>query len=388
MKGKIGRFAAFFALFLTLANSQIFAQDSQFGIGLKGTAARLEGDLDHSIISPMVSGFLRAMPIPYLAFDAEVGYASLNSNGYPNSAVNNFKTVMVPFELSAVFNFLPLGKVNPYVFIGGGGVWWKASADLPTGNNTTLQDDVDWFAKTGGGIEIRMSRGWGLSFGGTFRLASTDGLDQLTQGDEDDQVLGVYTGLTYYFNQNTGDRDHDHIPDALDLMPDVAEDQDGYLDHDGIPEKNPSPVAMTSVDSPLDGTSSSGPMVVHHLIDKAEAGKNLPIKANVYSNRELRVVAALYRPIGTRNWNVVKLKEEGQDLYKGEIPGYALTTDGLEYCVVAVDETLGGVGYSGLPSKPIDVQVSAGGKSWRIIGGIAGAAAISAASYLVIRKQD
>ena len=388
MQGKIGRLATLVVLLSGLVHSEAFAQGWQFGMGLKATASRLEGDLNDAIVSPMVSGFIRVMPTPYLAFDGEVGFSSLNSNGHPNPTYNDFKTTIVPVELSAVFSFLPLGKVNPYIFIGGGGVWWRAVADVSAGKNTTLEDDVGWFAKTGGGIEYRISRGWSFNFGGTFRLSSTDGLDQLRQGDEDDQVLDVYTGVTYYFNQSRDDRDHDGIPDELDLMPDVAEDRDGYLEHDGIPEKNPSPAAMRSGDASLDGVRGSAPMVIHYLVGRAEAGKDLPIKANVYSDMDLRVVAALYRPIGTRNWNVVKLQNEGENLYKGEIPGYAMTTDGLEYCVIAVDETLSGVGYSGLPSKPIYVRVSSGGKGWRFVGGIAGAAAIGAATYLVIRKQE
>ncbi|HEX9102325.1 MAG TPA: OmpA family protein [Polyangia bacterium] len=44
----------------------------------------------------------------------------------------------------------------------------------------------------------------------------------------------VYLGLVYA--RDTRDRDHDGIPDALDLCPDEPEDKDGYKDDDGCPD--------------------------------------------------------------------------------------------------------------------------------------------------------
>ena len=170
-------------------------------------------------------------------------------------------------------------------------------------------------------------------------------------------------------------------------MPDIAEDHDGYLDHDGIPEKNPNPIAMGSMDWPIGNDSNASPVVIHYIVQKAESGRNISIKSHVYSEKNLKVVAILYRPMGEPKWNVVRMDEQGNHLFQGEIPGYAVTTEGLEYCVVAVDETLSGIGYSGLPSKPIRVNISPSGKAWRFIGATFGAATIGSASYLVLRKQ-
>ena len=39
----------------------------------------------------------------------------------------------------------------------------------------------------------------------------------------------------------------------------------------------------------------------------------------------------------------MRMDERGRNLFQGEIPGYAVTGEGLEYCVVAVDETLSGI---------------------------------------------
>ncbi len=376
MKVKQTLFIAAVLLCLTTMTVTAISGERFLGIGFTTGLSRLEGDINGSQLSPLFMGHLRYLPIPYLAFNGEVGFSSLNTSN------SSFKTQIIPFELSAIFNFLPHSKVNPYIFAGGGGVFWKAKD-----NTGTLESNTDSFLKTGGGLEFFVSRNVGINLGATFRLSLTDNFDQLNQGDENDQILDVHAGVTFYLNNSRNDRDNDSIPDELDLMPEIAEDQDGYLDHDGIPEKNPNPIAMSSLGSPMGNNSNVSPIVIHHIVKKAESGRNIPIKSYVYSEKKLKVVATLYRPMGEPKWNVVRMDERDRNLFQGEIPGYAVTSEGLEYCVVAVDETLSGIGYSGLPSKPITVSVSPSGKAWRFIGATVGAATVGSASYLVLRKQ-
>ncbi|NIR51180.1 porin family protein, partial [candidate division KSB1 bacterium] len=184
------------AALCTFANVNLaFSGDWIYGIGFTAGVGRLEGDLRDPQISPLISGHLRVQPIPYLSFSGELGFSPLDSENHQNPAFTDFKTTIVPFELSAIFNFLPFKKVNPFVFAGGGGVYWEA-----TNNGTTLEDGVDSFLKTGGGLEFRLAPTIGVSMGATYRFSLTDAFDQLRQGDENDQVVDVYAGLTYYFN--------------------------------------------------------------------------------------------------------------------------------------------------------------------------------------------
>ena len=364
--------------------------DRAFGIGFNAGLSRLEGDLRNPRLSPLVSGHIRVLPTPYFGIDGELGYSALRAKNHSNPQFADFKTIAIPFEISAIFNFLPFRKVNPFVFLGGGGVYWNA-----TSNGSTIvvdgkeQDGLDSFLKTGGGLEFRLSRSFALNLGASFRYSLTDALDVIFSGDENDQVIDVHGGFTFYFSGSSNDRDGDRIPDELDLMAEIPEDRDGYLDHDGIPEKNPTRI-LSDGDGPLtaNGSDLSSPIVIHHLITEAVAGRTVPIKAAVFSNIDLRAVAILYRPMQTPNWNVAPMEEMAGNQYQGEIPGYAVTTDGLEYCVVAVDHTLSGIGYSGLPSKPINVNVAPPGRTWRILGGSLGAAALGTASYLILRKQQ
>lgn len=351
--------------------------DWGFGLGLQTGVSYLEGDAPDPKLSPMVQGYLRALPIPYVAFSGELGWSEMKAG--PSAA--DFSTLIVPFELSGIINFLPFAKVNPYVTLGGGGVFWKASAA-----GATLEENLDSFLKTGGGLEFRLNERLALDVGATYRMSLTDWFDQLSQGDENDQVLAAHVGMTYYFRKGEPDRDGDLIVDSRDSMPEIPEDHDGYLDHDGIPEKNVMPSQLTTTNADFQLNSSS-PMVFHRLTRRAEAGRSIPLKADVYSNKELRVVAVLYRPLGRFNWNVARMNSFGPTRYEGSIPAHNIRQGTLEYCVVAVDVSLSGIGYSGLPSMPIHIDVVPSGKPWRILGGVLGAAATGTASYLVVRKQ-
>lgn len=378
MKG-VTKYSAPVVLIVCCLTTNLWGGGWQYSIGLRSGIGRLEGDLNNSAISPMGSGYARVLPLPFLAIEGSAGFSSLNTTNSPQ----NFRTTIIPLELSGIINFLPYSKVNPYLFLGAGGVVWQAKS-----NATSTGNKLDRFFKTGGGVEFRVSRTLGVDVGATYRLSQTDVFDLNPSGDEDDQVLDFHAGVTYYFGGSGGDRDHDEIPDALDLMPDIAEDRDGYMDHDGIPEKNPNPVAMASLEPSVNGGQPVVPIVIHKILANLEAGRNVDVDATVYTNSDLRAVATLYRPSGTTEWNVAKMENRGDNLYEGTIPGYAVTTAGLEYCVVAVDHSLKGIGYSGLPHKPIVVEVIPGGNSWRIVGGAVGAAAVGAASYMVVRKQD
>jgi hypothetical protein len=362
------------------------AKDWVYGIGFNAGLGRLESDIRSPKMSPLISGHFRVLPKPHFAIEGELGFSALQAT---HAQFSDFKTVVIPFELSAIFNFLPERKVNPYVFLGGGGVFWNATSNGNTvvtdGKN---QDGLDSFLKTGGGLEFKLNRALALNLGATYRFSLTEAFDQLFYGDENDQVLDVHVGFTYYFLPNK-DKDRDVIPDERDLMPEMAEDRDGYLDHDGIPERNPNLVAMSGGGPiPTDASASPGPIVVHQLTTNSAPGKPIPLEAQVYSNIALQMVAILYRSTGTSKWNVARMAGMGDNTFQGEIPAEVVHGPGLQYCVIAVDETQRGIGYSGLPSNPVHVEVSSSGKGWKILGSTVGGAAVATATYLIVRKQN
>jgi hypothetical protein len=74
-------------------------------------------------------------------------------------------------------------------------------------------------------------------------------------------------------------------------------------------------------------------------------------------------------------------------MYQGSIPGSYVRSPGVEYCVVAVDEAVSGVGYSGLPKRPNVIKVIAKPKQWRILAATTAILGWGSAGYLISRKQ-
>lgn len=364
-------------------------QQTNFGIGLKGGVSRLEGDWTNPSFKPAVYGQLIYNLFDYLAVCAEAGYVAAGDKDQPD-----VETIIIPYEGHLTFSFFPLGKVNPYVILGGGGVYWnytvagQTAVDPMSGQ---YHKGYDSFIKSGGGLEIPLNRSHSFYFniGATYRLSFTDWLDKLKQGDEKDGVIDIYGGFTYYFRTTTrGDRDNDGVPDELDLKPEIKEDPDGYLDHDGKPDGIPPiTVAMSSSIGESTETDKDPPVVIHSPVKRVESGKDIRITADIYENKKLKVTSILYRPIGLDQWKVGQLLNKGGTLYEGVIPGRTVRKQGVEYCVIAVDEAISGVGYCGLPKLPVRVEVLGNSKLWRIVAGTAAVAGWGASGYYILKKQ-
>jgi hypothetical protein len=118
-----------------------------------------------------------------------------------------------------------------------------------------------------------------------------------------------------------------------------------------------------------------------------EEGRNLKITAQIISAGPLRTTSVLYRSMGLKTWKVISLDQINEVDYESVIESDEITPPGIEYCVVAVDQEAKGVGYSGLPARPIQVNVIEGGYGWRIAGGIFSALSWGIASYVILRKQ-
>ncbi len=362
---------------------------SNFGIGLRAGINRLEGDLKNPSFKPFIYGHLNYNLFDYLAIGFEGGYSVVGDEDAPD-----FQTIITPYEGHLIFSFFPLAKVNPYVVLGAGGFYWNYTEDGETVRYSSgkLAKGHESFVKSGAGLEIQLnrSRTFYLNVGATFRYSMSDMLDNRYSGDENDGVIDVYGGFTYYFRGSTrGDRDNDGIPDELDLKPEIREDPDGYMDHDGAPDGIPPvTIALSVADQISTDVDKEPPVVIHSPVRRVEEGQTVKIQADIYENKQLKVASVIYRPLGFDRWKVGKLRCIGGTLYEGFIPGNAVKKQGLEYCVIAVDEAVSGVGYSGLPKLPVRVEVLGNSKLWRILSGTAALAGWGGASYLILRKQQ
>jgi len=381
---------------VTLPLKQTLAS-SKFAIGLKVGVTKLEGDWRDPRINPGGSLLVSYDVLPHLALVAQVNASALRSKtdvnrlnpewAYLSSEAaqpgwkwdaDKFRVYAAPIDLALQWNFFPLSRINPFTLLGGGVLWWNAKYDDDTlVRNGDEQRHYTPFARAGGGFEYRLNRGFAVSIGGDFRYTGSDRIDQFAVGDEWDGLISLWTGIRFSFDERTrADIDGDNIPEELDLAPWVAEDRDGYLDHDGRPD----------IGVPAEAAKKA-PVVIHQPVFRAEQGRDLNIKTKILSTVPLRIAAVLFRSSGSKSWNVVELAEEEEMVFTATLDGGRIVAPGLEYCVVAVDQRVKGIGYSGLPTRPIRVKVIKNATPWRVIGGIVSALSWGAAGYLVLRKQ-
>lgn len=389
MIGKTALLSTLFIIIFSCFTVWAGGEQTNFGIGLKAGINRLEGDMISPAFKPCVYGQLTYNLFEFLAIGAEGGYSKVSDKDKPD-----FETIIIPYEGNLIFSFNPLGKINPYVVIGGGGCYWNYTENGQTyrdPESTLLRKGYDSFIKSGGGLEIVLNPAHTFYFniGATFRQSLTDWLDNTDSGDETDGIIDIHGGFTFYFRTSTrGDRDNDGIPDELDLKPEIKEDPDGYLDHDGSPEDSaPVTVGLGSVSLADSVIDKDPPVVIHSPVRRVEEGQNIKIKADIYENYKLKIASILYRPVGFDRWSVGKMTPISGTLWEGVIPGRSVKKQGLEYCVIAVDDAISGVGYSGLPKLPVRVEVIGNPKMWRILSGTAALIGWGTSGYYILKKQ-
>ena len=377
------------AIFFVMPTTFVAAQIPKLGVGFRAGISRLDGDVNIKPLRPEITGVLSFALRPHLRFGGEVGFADLALGTTPDTSV--LRTI--PVALNLTFRFVPYSEVTPFVTLGGGGIFWK-HLDKRTHQaiqRTGQQDNnFDYFLQTSGGLEFALSSRTRWIFGATYRYSLTDHLEALDTGDQNDAIISAFTGFTFHLGKIQDDADRDGVINRYDLNSKVSEDRDGYLDHDGVPDKRMGGNIADYVNAAEQnsGDDKVPPIVIHEPVLRTTAGSKLQLHAEIFENRNLRQAAILYRPANIRKWLVVPMNQVKGNYYAGIIPGSAVQKIGLEYCVVAVDEALSGVGYSGVPDRPNFVRVHGKETGWRLVTGLAAAAGWGTASYLVFRKQQ
>ena len=367
----------------------VAAQVPKLGVGFRAGISRLDGDVNIKPSRFEINGALSYALRPHLRFGGEVGFADLALGATPDTSVLR----MIPVALNFILRFAPYSEVTPFVTLGGGGTFWKhlnkrtSQPILRSGQN---ENNFDYFLQTSGGLEFALSSRLRWTFGATYRYSFSDQLDALKTGDRNDAIISAFTGFIVQFGRIADDADFDGVINRYDLNSKLSEDRDGYLDHDGVPDKRMGGNIADYVNAAEQnrGDDKVPPIVIHEPVLRATAGSKLPLHAEIFENQNLRQVAILYRPADIRKWLVEPMHPVKGKYYAGTIPGAVVQKVGLEYCVVAVDEALSGVGYSGVPDRPNFVRVHGKETGWRIVTGLAAAAGWGTAGYLVFRKQQ
>ena len=377
----------FVALLFTAPILPVGAQTPKFGVAVRGGIARLDGDVNIKSLRPEVNGALLFTLRPHLRLSGEAGWADLALGASPDTSV--LRTI--PVAINLTLRFAPYRVVTPFVTLGGGGAFWK-HLDKRTHQTIRRPDldesNFDYFLQTAGGLEFALSPRASWLLGATYRYSLTDKLDALVTGEQNDAILSAFTGFTFHFGKIADDVDRDGVINRYDLNSKLSEDRDGYLDHDGVPEKRMGGniADYVNTEGQQSGADKVQPIVIHEPVLRAAAGTQLPLSAEIFENQKLLKAAILYRPANTRKWLVAPMQPVKENYYAGVIPAAVVQKAGLEYCVVAVDEAISGVGYSGLPDRPNFVRVHGQETSWRVVTGLAAAVGWGTAAYLVFRK--
>ncbi len=363
------------------------AQESKFGLSLRGGAGRIEGEVKESHLRALGSGVIYYAPDPHLWIGIEGGYGELSTD---DDAQVDSLVRLAPLALSLTFHFSPYKTVSPFASLGAGGIFWHnfRKSDKQTLHLDTRRDYSAALFKTAGGVNFGLSNHLLLTLGGDFSYFLSDRIDLDADGDRDDAMLSAFAGFTIKFGGGKPDRDRDGVFDRYDLDSNAREDRDGYMDHDGVPD--------TEIGSNLlamgGGQGGSGvdevpPIVIHAPRKRATAGKDLRLHAEIFENRKLLKAAVLYRPYNVRRWLVEPMVSHNNEVFEALLPGAMIPKSGLEYCVVAVDEAISGIGYSGLPNRPNYVVVNGKQTWWRAAMVAAALGGWGAASYQIAREQ-
>ena len=364
------------------------AQESKFGLSLRGGAGRIEGDIRKSSLRALGSAVIFYAPDPHLWIGIEGGYGEFITD--QDTQVDSLVR-LTPAALTLTFNFSPYKTVSPFATLGAGGIFWRnfRASDKENLYSDPERNDSAMMLKAAGGLNFALSDNLLLTVGGDFSYFLNDHIDLLAIGDEDDGLLSGFAGFTINFGGGKPDRDHDRVFDRYDLDSNAKEDRDGYMDHDGVPDTqtNTNFLAMGSTQDGSGAQDDVPPIVIHRPLRRATAGKDLHIRAEIFENRKLLKSAVLYRPYNVKRWLVEPMVSGDNEVFEAVLPGTVIPTSGLEYCVVAVDEAISGIGYSGLPNRPNYVMVHGKETWWRVATAVAAVGGWGAASYLITRDQ-
>lgn len=184
--------------------------------------------------------------------------------GWTHGSFTNLFTQIHNTTLDFTYLMTPNKTISPFVGLGLGLTAWRVlwTDDDPGffASGTTVQgygDDSesgDWeelasmefTLTTEVGAEWWASETFSVRAGARYHLMPGNDLDNVGLSswnmeqdpayvDANNGLVQGFLGVTYWFG-GPGDKDHDGIEDRFDTCPQVAEDLDGFEDHDGCPD--------------------------------------------------------------------------------------------------------------------------------------------------------
>jgi len=149
-----------------------------------------------------------------------------------------FQTDMILLGAALSYSYSIGEKYFPFIQLGLSNIWFSPkdpSGIRLEGNAGKLYDKTALVFDTELGVKHHISDIISLNVSGGIHLSSTDYLDDIASGDNNDLYYTVLIGISVApFGPR--DSDGDGIIDEFDACPDEAEDFDGFEDNDGCPD--------------------------------------------------------------------------------------------------------------------------------------------------------
>ncbi|MEP0822370.1 MAG: outer membrane beta-barrel protein [Ignavibacterium sp.] len=196
MKTTLSRIVLFGLLMAFVIPATAQMRSNKFGVGPSASYYLLQ--VDYGSGDPSLGGGvdLSYSIIEYMSIRASMGFGYLAAKNSLGGASLN--TVLVHGNLYLAADFMPHGTVNPFVFVGGTGMYIDprtGAGDALTGSETTqLKGSV-----VGGvGVDFFVSEFLSFTVAGEMALPITDRLDGIATGEKD-SFQRISLGIRYYF---------------------------------------------------------------------------------------------------------------------------------------------------------------------------------------------
>lgn len=290
----VKRILAHTPLLMLLLAGPVLADDltDHWGFGAQLGAQKLVGgENDYSNTDQAGALWVRHGLSPHWSLEAGLRYGFVRPGalrgedaGITGESVHAYYTTTLQGLIGARYHFAPASTFAPYLGLHAGYLDWGVhdengvegvgvKPDGPivdgydTDGNRHPLTDQNFTGSLGLGAEWFVGENTSLDFGARYSYVMDNDLDNIGSGtifgpsevDANTGIFEAYAGFSVYFGGDD-DLDDDGIPNDLDTCPEVAEDDDGWMDLDGCPEldNDSDGIADTSDACPGDAEDRDG----------------------------------------------------------------------------------------------------------------------------------
>ena len=229
---------------LPFSNSWVFSLEGGFTTGYTDyESTKLEGILRGTIAYYLSRSSSNIFGLIIFGGGQQVGGKDSRGSVSTKDGIRDplpptFQTDMILLGAALSYSYSIGEKYFPFIQLGLSNIWFSPkdpSGIRLEGNAGKLYDRTALVFDTELGVKHHISDIISLNVSGGIHLSSTDYIDDIASGDNNDLYYTVLIGISVApFGPR--DSDGDGIIDEFDACPDEAEDFDGFVDNDGCPD--------------------------------------------------------------------------------------------------------------------------------------------------------